>query len=132
MASYFTVNIALHFLFNWRIEKSVFINIRFSSHGDGAGVSGKINSIMTRAPFLNPFSRPSITQDRIAPGGDAKSDLVKCRSEEKSMRTARKLHLIAPLPIPENSVAPYSNNILNEAEAHDAKVRSGSIVPIKV
>ena len=129
MASYFTVNIALHFLFNWRIEKSILFNIRFSSNTDGIGVGGNIGSFISRVSFIKQYPRSTITQDRSAVPIviAARGELLRSESEEKSTKTFRKrLQKIAPLP--QSSIEPNQNIILNEAEQYDFVVRSASVL----
>ena len=132
MASYFTVNIALHFLFNWKIEKSKFFNFRFSSSSDGVRVGGKISSIISRTPFLKQFSRTSVTPDRTAAAAvAARGELNRCKSEEKSAsaKAASRLHLVVPLPQKSVKTDPYI--ILNDTQRNDPVVRGSSILLIK-
>ena len=129
MASYFTVNIALHFLFNWKIEKSSLFKFQFSSSNDRIGMGGNISSIISRAPFLKQFSRTSVTPDRAVAGGTARGDLLRCRSEEKSAPTGKKLQMIVPLPQNSNKTDPYI--ILNDTRHNNPVVRGSSIMLMK-
>ena len=61
MASFFTVNVALHFLFNWKIEKSKYSPIRVSS--EYSRKSSVFRGIVTRASYFNRRSSTSIAPD---------------------------------------------------------------------
>ena len=63
MASYFTVNIALHFLFNWKIEKAKFSPIRLSFSSDGS--ARKRSSLLTKTRFLARYSYSSVQPDTL-------------------------------------------------------------------
>ena len=110
MASFFTVNVALHFLFNWKIEKSKYSPIRVSS--EYSRKSSVFGGIVTRASYFNRRSSTSIAPDV---GGNAprRSTLQRAPSAQgmegslhgggnaprkSSLRNVHLLHVVDPSP----------------------------------
>jgi len=84
MSTYFTVNIALHFLFNWKIEKSRLFEIRFSSNSDDNARG--LGSLLSRTYFRKQRSHSSVAPDPSA----GKQHTIKYKSEDRSSAATTK------------------------------------------